>query len=273
MAAQQLVCACLQLLLEVNEQINGWHLSNCLLSLGVLCGKDGPAAAVLAGPTAAAAEPAGMNSFLHPQQQQQQQQQQQAGGVLEALVLNPVRSSRRDLEALLQATGPQHQLQQLLSLTRHTAVAAAQPLQLADMLYGLAVLRVRPAPDVLAVVLQGLQQHLQQMGHGLTSLPHVSSSSSSSSSSRRLPSAAAAAAAAGASGVLGPKQLSQLLWSAATLQLQLPQSWLGCYWAASLGPLQLYGSQVREVTNTGTKRCMHCVKVYELCEVAGVAVL
>jgi hypothetical protein len=231
MAAQQLVCACLQLLLEVNEQITDWHLANCLLSFGVLCSKDGPAAAVLAGSTAAG-DLAGIASFLHPLQQQQQQQQ--AAGVLEQLV-NPVRSSRRDLEALLQATGPQHQLQQLLHLTRHTAVAAAQPVQLADMLYGLAVLRVRPAPDVLAIVLLGLQQHLQQMGQGPILLH----------SSNCRPLSAAAAAAVGQSGVLGPKQLSQLLWSAATLQLQLPQAWLGCYWGASLAHLQRYGPQVR----------------------------
>lgn len=159
LAAQQLVCACLQLLLEANQQVCGWHLSNCLLSLGVLCGRGGPAAPVMAGsgpapsllpPSAGAVSDTAVGSHHH------HQQQQATAGVLQQLI-SPARSSRRDLEALLQATGPEHQLQQLLHLTRDTAVASAQPGQLVVMLYGLAVLPLRPAPDVLGMMLQGLQ--------------------------------------------------------------------------------------------------------------------
>lgn len=227
LAAQQLVCACLQLLLQLNEQISGQHLSNCLLSLGVLCGRGGPASPVMAGAVDSSTLPDA--SIL----QQQQQQQSASAGVLQHL-LNPARSSRRDLEALLRATGPQHQLQQLLHLTRHTAVAAAQPQQLVDMLYGLAVLPLRPAPDVLSLMLQSLQDQLQRM--------HTGSSSSSSSTDGMLRSAARAGTRAG--GTLSPKQLSQLLWSAATLQLHLPSSWLDSHWAASMTALPLYSAQV-----------------------------
>lgn len=219
LAAQQLVCACLQLLLQLNEQISGRHLSNCLLSLGVLCGRGGPASPVMAGAVDSSTLPDA--SIL------QQQQQSASAGVLQHL-LNPARSSRRDLEALLRATGPQHQLQQLLHLTRHTAVAAAQPQQLVDMLYGLAVLPLRPAPDVLSLMLQSLQDQLQRMHTG------------SSSDAMLRPTAATA----GAGDALSPKQLSQLLWSAATLQLHLPNSWLDSHWAASMTALPLYSAQV-----------------------------
>jgi hypothetical protein len=264
LAAQQLVCACLQLLLDVNEQISGWHLSNCLLSLGVLCGRGGPASPVMAGAGAGAvaADHAFAASAVHStlqqqqqgQRQQQGQQQQQVSGVLQQLLLNPARSSRRDLEALLQATGPQHQLQQLLHLTRKTAVASAQPQHTVDMLYGLAVLRVRPAPHVLGLMLHGLQEQLQDMQEtqlqaGSPSAGDVAAGGHDGSSSSRIrmhsagPGAAAGAAAA--AGVWTPKLLSQLLWCAATLQLHLPQPWLESYWAASLTALPLYGAQVR----------------------------
>lgn len=227
LAAQQLVCACLQLLLQLNEQISGWHLSNCLLSLGVLCGRGGPASPVMAGAVDSSSTLPDASIL-----QQQQSQQSTSAGVLQHL-LNPARSSRRDLEALLQATGPQHQLQQLLHATRHTAVAAAQPQQLVDMLYGLAVLPLRPAPDVLSLMLQSLQDQLQRMHTG---------SSSSSSNDGVVWSAGAGAAAGDAP--LSPKQLSQLLWSAATLQLHLPDSWLHSHWAASITVLPLYSAQV-----------------------------
>jgi hypothetical protein len=231
LAAQQLVCACLRLLLEVNNQISGWHLANCLLSLGVLCGRGGPAAPVMAGAAAAAAGGGG-DSMLAPVDSLQRQQLQTAG-VLQQLI-NPARSSRRDLEALLQATGPQYQLQQLLHVTRGTAIAAAQPRQLVDMLYGLAVLPLRPAPEVLSLMLQGLQDRLQVM--------HPASGSAASAVDD---SAQQRSAAAAADGALTPKQLSQLLWSAATLQVHLADGWLQQFCAASHGVLQLYGAQVR----------------------------
>lgn len=255
LAAQQLVCACLQLLLDVNEQISGWHLSNCLLSLGVLCGRGGPASPVMAGAGAGAvaADHALAASAVHStlQQQQQGQQQQQVSGVLQQLLLNPARSSRRDLEALLQATGPQHQLQQLLHLTRKTAVASAQPQHMVDMLYGLAVLRVRPAPHVLGIMLHGLQEQLQDMQE--TQLQAGSSSAGDvaagghDGSSRRIrmqPAGPGAAAAASGGGVWTPKLLSQLLWCAATLQLHLPQPWLESYWGASTAAVPLFAAQV-----------------------------
>jgi hypothetical protein len=232
LAAQQLVCACLQLLLELHEQISGWHLSNCLLSLGVLCGRGGPASPVMAGAVDSSSTPPDASILL------QQQQPSASAGVLQHL-LNPARSSRRDLEALLRATGPQHQLQQLLHLSRHTAVAAAQPQQLVDMLYGLAVLPLRPAPEVLSLMLQSLQDQLQHM--------HTTASSSSSQKGTLQPAAAAAAPAAAGGSALSPKQLSQLLWSAATLQLHLPSSWLHSHWAASMTALPLYSAQVRIV--------------------------
>lgn len=168
------------------------------------------------------------------------------------------------MEALLQATGPQHQLQQLLHATRATAIAAAQPGQLVDMLYGLAVLRVRPAPDVLSAMLQGLhdclqhqqrstQQQQQQLSSGggaasiapNTSTMAAAAGASSNSSSRpwRV-SQAAAAAGPDVGGFLSPKQLSQLLWAAATLQLQLPVPWMQAYWGASLSAIHMYCAQV-----------------------------
>jgi hypothetical protein len=235
LAAQQLVCACLQLLLEVNEQISGWHLANCLLSLGVLCGRGGPAAPVMAGAAAAAA--AG-GSMLASEASLQQQKQKQTAGVLQQLI-NPARSSRRDLEALLQATGPQYQLQQLLHLTRSTAITAAQPRQLVDMLYGLAVLPLRPAPEVLSLMLQGLQDQFQVM--------RPAAAAAVGDSKQHRPAAAAAAGEGG----LTPKQLSQLLWSAATLQVHLSDGWLEQFCAASHGVLQLYGAQVRVCSTMG----------------------
>lgn len=64
------------------------------------------------------------------------------------------------------------------------------------------------------------------------------------------PAVAARPAAAGtnAANALSPKQLSQLLWAAATLQLHLPEPWLVTYCAASFRALHLYTAQ--DVANT-----------------------
>jgi hypothetical protein len=217
-AAQQLVSLALHLLLGLSDQVGGWQLSNCLLSLAMLCGRGGPAAAAMAGADGGTAVAAGAGAV---QQQQQQQQQPPSTttstGMLAQLVLGS-NSSVRDLETLLHATGPQHQLQSLLEACRSTAVASAQPYQLVNLTYSLAVLLMRPAPAVLSALLWGLQEHLE------------------------------AAATAVRPGLFSPKQLSQLLWAAATLQLPLSPGWLQRYWAASQPLLAQYGAQ--DVANT-----------------------
>jgi hypothetical protein len=212
------VSACLLLLLEAKQQVGPHELSNCLLSLAVLCGSGGPAAGVLGNSQAA-------SSLLSQLQQRQlagnssNSSSSSNGTVLQQLITP---ASSRALEQLLVAAAPQHQLQQLLDVTRATALPSAQQHQLVNMLYSLAVLRLRPAPHVLQQLLAHTQQHMEQLVAAHTS---INSSSRWQGDWRT------------------SKVLAQLLWAAATLQLQLPPSWLHSYWAASKLLLPQFGAQ------------------------------
>uniref|UniRef100_A0A383V718 RAP domain-containing protein n=1 Tax=Tetradesmus obliquus TaxID=3088 RepID=A0A383V718_TETOB len=234
-AAQQLVSACLAALLQVQQQVGPHELSNCLLSLAVLCGSCGPAAGVLGSSQAASRTTSSSSSSSSTYEQAQQwhaggsssSSGSSNGAVLQQLITP---ASSRALEQLLVAAAPQHQLQQLLELTHTAVLPAAQQHQLVNMLYGLAVLRVRPAPHVLQQLLAHTQQHIEQLV--AESAAHTSSSSSSSSDSWHARGDRRAT-----------KVLSQLLWAAATLQLQLPRSWLRCFWAASALLLPQFSAQ------------------------------
>jgi hypothetical protein len=226
-AAQQLVSACLLLLLEAKQQVGPHELSNCLLSLAVLCGSGGPAAGVMGNSQTASRTTSSSNSSSSLVSQSPQRQMASGsssnGAVLQQLITP---ASSRALEQLLVAAAPQHQLQQLLDVTQATALPAAQQHQLVNMLYSLAVLRLRPAPHVLQQLLAHTQHHMQQLLSAHTDINSSSSSSSRWQGDWRT-----------------SKVLAQLLWASATLQLQLPPSWLQSYWAASKLLLPQFNAQ------------------------------
>ena len=227
--AGQLLAQCLGLLQQQKQHLAPRALGNILLSVANLQNKllhssQNTSRAPVATPTPTASSSVHTSGRMADDSSSSSSSlgnSTSSSSVGTGFLLQPPAS--RDLDQLLAAVNQELQLQQLLLAVAPQLASSATALDLVDIFYGLASLRMRPGAEAESLLLEACSGVLVQYE------PAWHASSSRSHTTGR---AAAVAAAGKGAGRLRPKHLSLLLWSLAALDIKpndnLRLAWFGC---------------------------------------------